>query len=90
LRAVCFNVRWGSQDGKTIDEIQAELLQKSPGGKWFFDQSFSDTGAAKAWHIPLDRWEKISPEHRGQMIEHYYTERTMRNWETWINRPKKK
>lgn len=54
------------------------------------DPSFNEASAAFAWGIPLDQWDRINPEHKGQMIEFWHTKQTMRNWEAWENRPKKK
>lgn len=66
------------------------MLDVSPGGKWFMDPSFNEASAAFAWGVPLDQWDKINPEHKGQMIEFWHTRQTMRNWEAWVNRPKPK
>lgn len=86
--AVCFNVRWGSNDGPTIDEINEEMLDNARGDTWYSSEEYSRTQAAFDWGVPLDEWEQKAPEHRAQMWEFAWTRDIKRNWEAWINRPK--
>lgn len=81
----CFNVRWGSEAGQTIDELNEILLQTSQDGKWYTSPTYNEADAALAWGVPLDEWEKKSPEHRGQMIELLFTNHVK---EAWANRPR--
>ena len=83
-------MRWGSKTGPGIDELNKRLLDTSTDKTWYASPAYNNADAALAWGVPLDEWEQKSPEYRGQMIELLYTKAVRKNWEAWVNRPKKK
>lgn len=84
-----FNVRWGSKDGKTLDEIE-EILRKSSSGKtWYSDPVAEEHEAAMAWHVTTEQWDELPAEHQGRMLETFRMKRTKAAWETHVAQSEK-
>lgn len=55
---------------------------------WHYDPVTDEHKAAMAWHVTTVEWDALPPEHQGRMLEIYKAQRTQRNWEYFVNRPK--
>lgn len=82
-------MRWNTPDGLTLLQIR-ERLAKSPTalGSWFHNQQFTYDSVAVACNIPLDHWDKMTPEQQGRTVEVYQSRRTMDEWIAHLSRPK--
>lgn len=69
----------------TLEDIRRKLNQ-SKTGDWFYDRALDQYLAAKDWGIDPDKWEGLSDEARGVVLEVYRTTRTMRAWEMQVER----
>lgn len=86
---VYFNIRWGSPDGPDLDELKAQMTNdREP--SWHYDPVTDEYYAALAWGVPVDEWDRKSPEDQGRMLETYLAQRTQRAWEGFVSRPKGK
>jgi len=53
-----------------------------------FTVQFTYDRAAVACGIPLDHWDKMSAEHQGRTIAVWESERTMRDWISYLSEQK--